>query len=98
MRAPVAAASRFGCAAGRLLDDYDGGTVKSVQVHGDRAKDAVIFVGGAADDNCDTHVGTVLAAKFVGDGAELTGDCTVPTLEVPAGLAGAQLRSNVAGQ
>jgi hypothetical protein len=83
---------------GRLRDDHDGETVKSFQVHGDRAENAVIFVGRATDDNGDTHVGPVLAAKFVGDGAELTGDRAVPTLKVPARLSGTQLRSNIAGQ
>ena len=64
-----------------------------------RAKDAVVLVGGPAHDHSDTRLGAVmLAAKFVGDGGELTGDRAVPTLKVPTGLVGAQSRSNLAGQ
>jgi hypothetical protein len=83
---------------GGLGDDHDGKSVESFQVHGDGSKDAVILVGRPAHDHGDTRFGAVLAAKFLGDGSELTGDRAVPTLKVPAGLVGAQSRSNLPGQ
>ena len=65
-----------------LRDDHDGETVDSLQVHGDGAEDAVIFVGAAAHNDGDARLGPVLAAEFVSDRGELVGHRAVPTLKV----------------